>query len=244
MSPDFPIGDPLVLSGFIESVHKPKNSFFRFSNYLNLIKQEFVSARFLAAISFYRKGFDFVDHKVTLVDTLDYPAFNVYIEQAKNAFRVCYSILDKLAMLVNEYLGLGLRKDKVSFRSISNLAEKNILKDHYPFKNKYLAALVDLSNDFENGHFREFRRIRRILEHRFYSIKHEVGSGEILDDQVVLTPNHFRERLIELLKIVRSAIFYGALMINEGEQQQLEKLSGVPIVPIQSTNIPDDLKKE
>lgn len=238
------LGDPLVLSGFIESITNPKKSFYKFSHYLNLIKQEYVSARFLAAFSHYRSEYDFVDSNVTLVDTLDYPAFNIYIEQAKNAYRVCYSILDKLAMLVNDYMDLKLVKGQVTFRSISNLGDNNHLSEFFPFKNRYLAALVDLSNDFENGHFREFRRIRRLLEHRFYTIRHEISDGELIDGQVVLTPDHFREKLIELLKIVRSAIFYGLLMINEGEQQKFERLSGVPIVPMQSTNIPDDLKKE
>lgn len=238
------LGDPLVLSGFIESIQNPRKSFYEFSNYLNLIKQEYVSARFLAALSHYRSGYDFVDSNVLLVDTLDYQAFNIYIEQAKNAFRVCYSILDKLALLVNRYLELGLKEDQVYFRSISNLKSKSALNQFYPFRNKYLAALVDLSNDFENGYFQEFRLIRRLLEHRFYTIKHEVSDAESSDDHIVLTPAHFREKLIELLKVVRSAIFYGLLMINEGEQQKYQELEGVKVVPMPSMSIPDDLKKE
>lgn len=238
------LGDPLVLSGFIESIRNPKKSFYEFSNYLNLIKQEYVSARFLAALSHYRNGYDFVDSNVLLVDTLDYQAFNIYIEQAKNSFRVCYSILDKLALLVNKYLELGLKEDKVYFRSISNLEDDNALTQFFPFQNRYLAALVDLSNDFENGHFQEFRRIRRLLEHRFYTIKHEISTNESSDGHTVLTPAHFREKLIELLKVVRSAIFYGLLLINEGEQLKYQELKGVKLVPMPSTNIPDDLKKE
>lgn len=89
-----------------------------YQSIFNQIKQEFVSARFFFYDGVYNCSKHFSDREVTLYRVFDIPLYSINVEKVKMAFRLCYSIFDKIAYLLNIYLKLGIDKNKVSFRNI------------------------------------------------------------------------------------------------------------------------------
>ena len=89
--PDFvtKIGDPPSLIGFF-----------------NQIKQEYVSARWVFYNGTHSNSPHFSDRDVTLTNTLDYPAYGLAVEQVRTAYRIAYSLFDKIAFFINDYFSL------------------------------------------------------------------------------------------------------------------------------------------
>ncbi len=86
-----------------------------YPGYFNQMKQEYVSARY-----FYYEGMKadephFSDKEVLLFNTLDYPSYSIAAERMKTAFRMAYSLFDKIAFFLNHYLHLSIPEKKVSF---------------------------------------------------------------------------------------------------------------------------------
>jgi hypothetical protein len=44
---------------------------------------------------------------VLLPNTLDYPSYALAVERQRTAFRVAYSLLDKIAFFLNDYFSVG-----------------------------------------------------------------------------------------------------------------------------------------
>ncbi|MFH0793556.1 MAG: LA2681 family HEPN domain-containing protein, partial [bacterium] len=87
--------------------------------FYNQLKQEFVSARYLLWKGLSRSGFvHFSDKNVILVNTWDYPCYSLGVEEMKAAFRVAYSLFDKIAFLLNEYFCLHIPEKDVKFRTL------------------------------------------------------------------------------------------------------------------------------
>jgi LA2681-like HEPN len=94
-----PIGEPPSLIGFF-----------------NQMKQEFVSARWMLYEGLHARRVHFSDRDVTLLNTLDYPTLGLPIEQVKAAYRIAYSLLDKIAYFLNDYAKLGMNARQVYSR--------------------------------------------------------------------------------------------------------------------------------
>src|SRR3569832_1360259 len=88
------------------------------------MKQEFVSARRLYYEATHATGPHFSDKDVLLYNTLDYPAYGLAVEKVKIAARTAYSLFDKVAFFLNDYLTLGLPLHKVSFRSVWHIPDQ------------------------------------------------------------------------------------------------------------------------
>jgi hypothetical protein len=84
----------------------------------NQMKQEYVSARWMLYEGTTADGPHFSDRDVTLHNTLDYPTYSVAVEKVKAAFRIAYSLFDKIAFFLNDYKKLGVNAKSVYFRSI------------------------------------------------------------------------------------------------------------------------------
>ncbi|HWQ20424.1 MAG TPA: LA2681 family HEPN domain-containing protein, partial [Methanotrichaceae archaeon] len=68
---------------------------------LNELKQEFASARYIYYMGISSGRPHFSDRGVILFNTPDYPAYSLAIEDVKMAFRIFYSIFDKIACLLD-----------------------------------------------------------------------------------------------------------------------------------------------
>ena len=84
----------------------------------NQMKQEFITARWLYYDGTQVGGLHFADRDVTLYNTLDYPSYSITVEKAKAAYRIAYSVFDKIAFFLNAYLDLNLDESRVYFRGV------------------------------------------------------------------------------------------------------------------------------
>jgi tetratricopeptide (TPR) repeat protein len=109
------VGDPIVIQSMLVRSSE-KDKYLQLCRFLNQVKQEFVTARFLLAQSKFKDPkLRFVDAKVAIINTLDYTFTNVYQELLKFSLRLAFSALDKIALFLNEYMNLVKRK-KIYFR--------------------------------------------------------------------------------------------------------------------------------
>lgn len=90
----------------------------KYHGFYNEMKQQFASARWFAYAGTHTNGLHYSDRQVTLTDTLDYPAYGIGVQYVLAAFRIAYSIFDKIAYFLNDYMGLGIPENKVYFRTI------------------------------------------------------------------------------------------------------------------------------
>ena len=72
-----------------------------FQGFYNQLKQEFVSARYLHYEGATSSQPHFSDKDVLLYNTLDYPSYSLAVEKVKMAFRMTYSILDKVLRITD-----------------------------------------------------------------------------------------------------------------------------------------------
>ena len=79
-----------------------------YAGFFNQMKQDFVSARYLYYEGIKRSPPHFSDRKVLLFNTMDYPVYCLAAEKAKAAFRIAYSLFDKIAYFLNHYLALSI----------------------------------------------------------------------------------------------------------------------------------------
>ncbi|MCK4727472.1 MAG: hypothetical protein KAT27_00975, partial [Desulfobacterales bacterium] len=68
-----------------------------YPGFFNQMKQEFVSARYLYYEGISAEEAHFSDKGVLLYNTLDYPSYSLSAEKVKAAFRMAYSLFDKIA---------------------------------------------------------------------------------------------------------------------------------------------------
>jgi tetratricopeptide (TPR) repeat protein len=237
------IGDTIVIKRML--VRKPKNikkdTFLQLSSYLNHIKQDFITARFLLIISRFKGiNLDFVDNNVTIVDTLDQTRHNIYIQLLKEAFKSFYNILDKIACFIDNYLELGIPKNRINFNGLwySDQKAKTIRNKIAATKNFGLNALFDIHRDFEKGPYKKLRKTRNALTHRFINIK----TSPKPENYENMTEESLLGRTLELSRIVRSAIIYLLCFVSVEETKKEKKTTSFT-KSLKAREIPKSLRK-
>ncbi len=245
----------------------PLDADMRHLGLMNQLKQEYASARFFLYDGINGKGPHFSDKGVRLVNTLDYPSYSLAVEKAKAAFRMAYSILDKIGFFLNDYLGMKIARHEVSFRSIwfrnPKVPENGLRDDMTQHPNAALLALFWLGKDlYENQRgFRdvmqpdakELAGIRNHLEHKYLKLHEAEWIG--LDKKEALHPwdvdalahsvyrRDFEARALRLLKMVRAALIYlcAAVGVEERRRRQNRKTKE-PVLPMPIDYWEDDWK--
>lgn len=156
----------------------------------NQMKQEFVSARYLYYEGITSDAVHFSDKDVRLYDTLDSPAYSLSVEKTKVAFRMAYSILDKIAFFLKHYLDLSVPDRDATFRKVwyqEGKRRNGLVPIAAGTQNWPLRGLFWLSKDLheDDPEFREslepeaqeLRELRNALEHRYLKLSHELWSG-------------------------------------------------------------------
>lgn len=215
----------------------------------NQMKQEFVSARFLFYEGVNTDKPHYSDRDVVLYTAFDCPVYAISIEKIKISFRVCYSIFDKIAYLMNIYLNLGIDKNRVSFRNIwHKRGNRNnpINEEMFTSQNLALQGLFWLSKDLDEGvdspiepEAKEIAIMRNFMEHKSFKIVEwknicwnespETYEIERLD---------FYDKAFKILKLTRSALIYLSSLIYEEESSRkpLEGLTKTIDMPIINDN--------
>ncbi|WP_339928824.1 LA2681 family HEPN domain-containing protein [uncultured Brevundimonas sp.] len=201
----------------------------------NLLKQEYVTARYALYEALTSRHVHFSDRGVLLHDTLDFPAFGFAVERAKLAFRTAYAILDKVGYFLNAYLSLGHPERQVSFRNVWFASPNKKDKELHPFfvdaGNWPLCGLFWLSKDIFDDAFksvtttdaRELYELRNHLEHKFVSVH-----DDILEDMALskrkptaglydIDFTNLTARALRQLKLSRAALIYLSLGVHAEE---------------------------
>lgn len=219
----------------------------------NQIKQEFVTARFMLYEGIHQKRFHYSDMGNIQMDTLDYSTYCLSIEKVKIAFRICYSIFDKIGFLLNDYLDLKFPPDKVTFRNIwycfRNDKPRSLNRKLSDIHNWAFRGLFWLSKDLYDKNFasliepdaQEIATIRNFIEHKSFKTV-EFGSSELTDNGLtfLISRNEFEAKTIKLFTLARAAIIYLSLGINLHEKKK-EKDNQI-VFPIDFQKLRDDYK--
>lgn len=216
---------------YFNAVFSPKQDpefGYRIFSLLNEIKQEYVSARFMLYQYFTNSGtIHFSDKSVRLSDNADYSNYSYHIEVAKSSFRALYSLLDKIAYALNEYLGLGVSGMNVSFKDIwySNKKKRTLRKEITNQETAHsLAGLLFIRNDIYGGDecylqdekTLRLKAVRNAMEHRAIIV---TDDGAFDDSGVTLkiSRTDFEETAMTLIHTVRQAIFCFVNTVNHIE---------------------------
>ena len=210
----------------------------------NQLKQEYIFARY----QFYEsleipQETHFADKETYLLQFADYPQYSIRIEKMKSAFRILYSLLDKVAFFINEYFNLGISEKLINFRSIWRSKKlrkngddfENILK---PTENICLSSLYWISKEmYEQKEYstnpiaKEIYDLRNSFEHKYVKIYSECfpqrTDGEIDDLAVYLSEERLQFITLDLLKLMREALINLSLAVHI-EETKRERINDKP----------------
>ena len=210
----------------------------RFPACYNILKQEFVFARYHLFMSREQDDGHIVDRDVLLFDSFDYGQFDFRTEQLKLAFRSAYSILDKIALFLNDYFQVGLEAKQVSFRRIwESQVKGGGIELRSPFvgsENLPLRGMYFLAKDFFDDDFTEFAfpdakglaDLRNFAEHRFLTLTN-FGKAAIDDEQHRHVPREdFAQKTMRVIKMARASLIYLSMAMYREEQIRAKAAEG------------------
>lgn len=186
----------------------------------NQIKEDFTSARFL----FYEwsnKDISLQDKSVSWVYTFDYSRNSIKFSVLKMILANLYNILEKIARVVLTYFEINNASDDIYLNHLELEKYKNLL---LKTKNYQLLALYDLSKDFhKNKVYNKFQKLRNKLTHSAIDI------FELPEKEGDFTFETLYSNIVELFLIVKSAILYASLGIDEEVKMEGKKNKTIPI---------------
>ena len=230
--------DTLPLPDFVTKIGEPPSLL----GFFNQIKQEYVSARWVLYSGTDSSRPHFSDRDVTLTNTLDYPAYGLAVEQVRTAYRIAYSLFDKIVFFINDYFSLNIPPAQVSFGRVwkDKAGSKGVLiKRFASSKNIMLRGLYWLSRDLLDPSFSQstapdaqaLAEIRNQIEHRYLKI-HEIFAGKpgfrqkVPGDAFVDTLAYsigrrdFEDKALRLLTLLRTAIIHLTLAMDFEERRR------------------------
>lgn len=239
----------------------------------NQIKQEYVSARYMVYDALHNRAPHFSDKNVHIVNTLDYPAYGIGVEKLKYAYRSLYSLFDRMAYLVNDYFGLGIKEHDVSYRSIwekkagrgKNSYELNInLKKQMTTNGTFNLPLIGfywlckdigkqkIKHQYLDPTVEQIANIRHHLEHRYLKVHDSLLFPVIreirakTDDPLAysITVDEFENAIMKLLTYVREGIILLSLAIHVEERiKEKLRVSDQLILSMDMDRYDDDWKQ-
>ena len=205
----------------------------RFPGYYNLLKQEYVSARYRLYRAVHLPDPDFLMSEVLMLDSGEDQALGHYSEDLKSAFRSAYSIFDKVGQFLNDYFEVGLPPGQVNFRRVwSEKAGSNKSQVRPMFlgrRNWLLRGLYFLSKDLFDNEFEDVSEpdaadlavLRNQAEHRFLSLQHS-EKWVSTDAHRFIGITDFQDKTLRLLKMAREALIYLSLAMHQEEGLRAE----------------------
>ena len=167
--------DSIGLATHIVPVDAPHT----FSNFFDQMKQEYVSARWLLYEGLTAKMPHFSDREVFLFATEPRPSLSLAVEKLKAAYRISYSLFDKIGFFMNAYMELGIPERDVSFRTLWRIDKKKPIRKEFDSTGNWgFCALYWVAKDFfeeandevAEPQARGLSDIRNHLEHRYLRV--------------------------------------------------------------------------
>ena len=137
-------------------------------------------------------------------------------DKSKVSFRLAYSILDKLAGLINSYFELGLKNSILSYNKIWFDKSRRINSELAKTRNPYLIALYWISRDIflegeeaSDPEAADIAKCRNFIEHRFVKIEDGDSFEELHNGLMLLIGRKtLYEKSLKLHCLVRNALLY------------------------------------
>jgi hypothetical protein len=208
--------------------HMGENNIF---GLINNLKREYITARYMFWEGVQKGDLykHFSDNKIDLIDTYDYQLHYISSEKIKSSFRICYSILDKIAFFLNHYFELKIPEREVSAKKVAN-------NQKYPENNLMIGAILSLIKDFFEGNFEDggydadakmLYDIRNHIEHKYLKVVWiDRGVIDDLGDNYPSKTIKYDDLIdynFKLFKKIRAAIFYIIFMIDQDNSLKREE---------------------
>lgn len=203
--------------------------------FFSQMKQEYASARYMLFEGMSSTRVHFSDRGVTLTDTLDYPLYSLASERVRTAFRIAYSLLDKIAFLVDRYWKLGKVLEHISFKNVWMVEKKQHLLPQFEDSNNLpLRGLYWLSKELFDDHLkqttaadaRELHAIRNALEHTYLRVSEGwakpfmIGTPNTSGFGIAIGSDELEAKAIRVMQIARSALLYVSFAIGHEEREK------------------------
>lgn len=167
------------------------------------------------------------------MDTLDYAVYGVAPSRLVLAQRAALDVLDKIAVAVNELLGVGLRPNAIHFASFWRLSKKDPrwrpqLASAIGRGNVALIALSEIAADLSDadavhdvgpGVLNEHRKTRNAGTHRFV-VLHDFGIGHSRPSTAIehIDLVTFQDIAVRTLRLARAALLHFLEAVAYGER--------------------------
>lgn len=233
--------DATSLPSIVRPIDKPQQFFGLF----NLMKQEFITARWLCFDGMVNAKPHFSDRESLIYDTNDTAIHSYAMEKVRIGTRAAFSVLDKIGYFVSLYWNLGHDPKRLSFRNVWYSAletKKGINPSLEKTDNNALRGLYWLSLDFNDTDLQEvleedsqgLQELRNYMEHRFVKvIELECLANPAVtgDPEVVMKVerSNFLAKSLSILKLVRRAMIYLSCAVFIEEARRTQKRGKVPI---------------
>jgi tetratricopeptide (TPR) repeat protein len=263
-----PVNDVLKISAtahdpiHLPSIVRPIEYDSRLHGFYNLIKQEYVSSRYLFYEAIQPKTQEhFSDRQVKILNTLDYAIHSLSDFKMKMAYRALYSLLDKIAFFMNQYFQIGIEEKDVSFRSI--WLEEKSGRNGYRYENPILSKTSEnlalggmywISKDFYEVNNRVIKPKSRILKDLRDQIEHKYSKTTMFPmvgddrgmrgDQLAfyITDDELQDYTFDLMKTIRSLLLYVVIAVHIEEEKKNKENGDRLTVSIDLPPIEDEWK--
>lgn len=214
--------------------------------FFNVMKQEYVSARFALYEGLNAADrVHFSDRDVLIYNTLDYPAFSLAVERIKAAFRTAYATFDKAAFVLNAHFRLGHKERQVNFRNV--WFDKGKPRKLHPalegLANWPLRGLFWLSKDIFEDDFRDatepdaraLYELRNHLEHKFVYVHDDGlwphmlfgGTESPPEGLISVSVSELGVKTMRMMKLARAVLIYLSLAIHAEERRREGARDGI-----------------
>lgn len=201
---------------------------------LNRIKSEFSFARRLFfEYKFHDESFDLL-HESCFSELFNDELLGIEVEKLRTAFRLCFGILDKIAVAICELYDLypSKKNKSVSFQNFWRLNQGDRRQKFEKVKTPGLLALYSIATDLnkrKDGEWSFLKEWRNDLEHEFIVVHTTdtpsdiYNSYKLFKDLKFIQESDFVMHLEQLLQITRSAIFSFVFSVRETAMAEKEK---------------------
>ncbi|WP_149244319.1 LA2681 family HEPN domain-containing protein [Dyadobacter sp. 32] len=201
---------------------------------LNRLKSEFSYARW----SYYQSKVktDKINFDAQYTNLLEGEIINPFSEMLRISFRICYGILDKIALGICKLYGLDAKR--IHFETFWD--DKKRKEKIEIIQNFHLNALYSIACDLNttDGELRHFKNWRNKLEHNLLILRSEEDISydifDIIKDEefvVLVDIKDFEAKTIHLLQLTRAAIFSFAYCVRLQIIEPIDERSE-PVGPI------------
>jgi LA2681-like HEPN len=231
----------------------PVDAPYRFESFYDQMKQEYVSARWLLYRGLTLKVPHLSDRDVLLQATEPRPALSLAVEKVKAAYRISYSLFDKVSFFINAYMELGIPEKQVTFRTLWRPDDKKPIRGEFDLTGNWaFCALYWLAKDFfekandevAEPQARALSEIRNHVEHKYLRVAVAEPPAVPPDDlALTVSREQFEKKAIHLLKLARSALIYLAIGVGFEERRRGLARAGVPLEEMPNTPYLSDAEK-